>query len=136
MPLKIPSTPIKPVYTDIDPSLTRNPKNSDVLLLKDNKAIKVSVQNLLSTAFGERLFQPQVGASLRPLLFEPIDTITTFELRDRILETIRKHEPRINNIVVDVISNPDSNEYQVTVEYTVQSLGATERITTLLERIR
>lgn len=136
MPLKIPSTPIEPVYTDIDPSLTKNPKNNDILLTKDSKAIKVSIQNLLATAFGERLFQPQIGASLRPLLFEPIDTITTFELRDRILETIRKHEPRVNNIVVDVVSNPDSNEYQVTVEYTVQSLGALERITTLLERIR
>ena len=110
MPLKINSTPQEPVYTDIDPLFTRNPKTSDVVAIKDTKAIKVAIQNLLSTAFGERLFQPQIGASLRPLLFEPVDSITAFEIRDRILETIRKNEPRVSNIIVDVVSNPDSNE--------------------------
>ena len=136
MPLKISTSTQEPVYTDIDPLFTRNPKNSDVVLTKDTKAIKVAIQNLLSTAFGERLFQPQLGASLRPLLFEPVDSITAFEIRDRILETIRKNEPRVSNIIVDVVSNPDSNDYQVAVEYTIQSVGAVDRVTTLLERVR
>lgn len=136
MPLKISSSPQEPVYTDIDPTMTRNLKSGDVNILKDTKSIKTAIQNLLSTAFGERLFQPQVGASLRPLLFEPVDAITAYEIRDRITETIRKNEPRVSNIIVDVVSPPDSNEYQVTVEYTIQSIGAVERLTTLLERIR
>jgi len=136
MPIKISSSPQEPVYTDIDPTMTRNLKSGDVNILKDTKSIKTAIQNLLSTAFGERLFQPQVGASLRPLLFEPVDAITAYEIRDRITETIRKNEPRVSNIIVDVVSPPDSNEYQVTVEYTIQSIGAVERLTTLLERIR
>ena len=134
MPANIPSPPS--TYTDIDPLLTKNPKNGDVMTVKDSKAIKVSLQNLLSTAFGERLFQPQLGASLRPLLFDPIDSISAFEMRDRILQTIRKHEPRVSNIIVDIVAYPDNNQYEVTVEYTIQSLGATDRLTTLLERIR
>ena len=134
MPANIPSPPS--VFTDIDPALTKNPKNGDLMVVRDAKAIKVSLQNLLSTAFGERLFQPQIGASLRPLLFDPIDTITTFEIRDRILETIRKHEPRVSNIIIDVVAYPDQNQYDVTVEYTIQSLGVVDRLTTLLERIR
>lgn len=134
MPAKIPSPPS--VYTDIDPLLTKNPKSGDLMVVRDTKAIKLSLQNLLSTAFGERLFQPQIGASLRPLLFEPIDSISTFEMRDRILETIRKHEPRVSNIIIDVVAYPDNNQYEVSVEYTIQSIGATDRLTTLLERIR
>lgn len=136
MPIKISSSQQDPVYTDIDPTMTRNLKSGDVNILKDTKSIKTAIQNLLSTAFGERLFQPQVGASLRPLLFEPVDAITAYEIRDRIIQTIRKNEPRVSNIVVDVVSPPDSNEYQITVEYTIQSVGAVERLTTLLERIR
>lgn len=136
MPIKISTSQQDPVYTDIDPTMTRNLKSGDVNILKDTKSIKIAIQNLLSTAFGERLFQPQVGASLRPLLFEPVDAITAYEIRDRITETIRKNEPRVSNIVVDVVSPPDSNEYQITVEYTIQSVGAVERLTTLLERIR
>ena len=136
MPIKISSSPQEPVYTDIDPTMTRNLKSGDVNILKDTKSITTAIQILLSPAFGERLFQPQVGASLRPLLFEPVDAITAYEIRDRITETIRKNEPRVSNIIVDVVSPPDSNEYQVTVEYTIQSIGAVERLTTLLERIR
>lgn len=136
MPIKIPSTNDKPVYTDIDPLFTKNPKTNDLVVLKDTKAIKISLQNLLATSFGERLFQPQIGASLRSLLFEPIDSITAFEMRDRILETIRKHEPRVNNIVVDISANPGENQYEITVEYTIKSIGSVDRISTLLERIR
>jgi phage baseplate assembly protein W len=136
MPLRITSSENDPVYSDIDPTFTKNPKNKDLLLIKDTKAIKIALQNLLSTAFGERLFQPQIGGSLRPLLFEPVDSITAFEIRDRILETIRKNEPRVSNILIDVISNPDSNDYVVNVEYTIQSVGAVDRLTTILERIR
>jgi predicted component of type VI protein secretion system len=57
-------------------------------------------------------------------------------MRDRILQTIRKHEPRVSNIIVDVVANPDTNSYEVSVEYSIQSIGAVDRITTFLERIR
>jgi len=136
MPQKIPTSQTQPVYTDLDPSMTRNPKTNDWLSLKDSRSIKSSLQNLFSTSYGERLFQPQIGNSLRSLLFEPIDSITTFEVRDRILETIRKYEPRISNVIVDVVANPNQNQYEVTVEYTIQALGAADKVTTVLERIR
>ena len=134
MPSQIPTPPS--TYTDIDPNFTKNPKNGDLIAIKDAKCIKISLMNLLSTAFGERLFQPQIGASLRPLLFEPIDSITTFEMRDRILETIIKHEPRVSNIIVDVFADPETNSYEIGVEYSIQSIGAVDKITTMLERIR
>ena len=81
------------MFSDIDPNFTRNPKTSDLLTLTNSSAVRQSIRNLISTSFGERLFQPRVGGSLRNLLFEPIDQITTMEIRDRIFETIRRHEP-------------------------------------------
>lgn len=125
-----------PVFTDIDPSFTRNPKTGDLLILRDESAIKTSLRNLLSTAFGERLFQPTIGGSLRQLLFEPIDSITTIEIRDRILSTIINHEPRVSNVLVDVVALPDENQYTVTVEYAVVAVGRTDRISVVLERLR
>lgn len=126
----------KPIYTDIDPLFTRSPKTSDLLMVRDDQAIKTSLKNLLSTAFGERLFQPQIGASMRQLLFEPIDSITTMEIRDRILMTIARHEPRVSNIIVDVIAQPNENSYTVNVEYSIKALGKTDRVTVVLERVR
>ena len=125
-----------PVYTDLDPSLSVNPKTEDMMLLQDTKAIRRSVMNLLSTAYGERLFQPNIGASLRAILFEPIDGITTLEIRDRILNTLRTHEPRIGTLFVDVRSSPDQNSYDVSIEFSVRASGQKERVDTVLERIR
>ena len=117
------------VFTDIDATFAKNPKDSDVILAKDSRAIKTAIRNLLATSYGERLFQPNIGCSLRSLLFEPIDAITTMEIRDRILTTLRNHEPRIESVVVDVIANPDQNHYTVNVEYSVRAVGDTDRVT-------
>jgi phage baseplate assembly protein W len=126
----------KPIFTDIDPTLTKNPKTGDLLTLKDDLAVRTSVRNLLSTAFGERLFQPTIGGSLRALLFEPIDAITTMEIRDRILYTISNHEPRVGQVLVDVVASPDENYYTVVVEYAIQTVGKRDRISVVLERVR
>jgi hypothetical protein len=126
----------QPVFTDIDPNFIRSPKTSDLLLLKDEKAIRASVHNLLSTAFGERLFQPNIGGSLRPLLFEPIDAITAMEMRDRVLKTLLDNEPRIADVLVDIVSLADENTYNVTVEYSINGIGRADRINLVLQRIR
>lgn len=136
MALRIVGNNDKAVFTDIDPKFTRSPKTSDLLVLRDDSAIRTSLKNLLSTAFGERLFQPTIGGSLRPLLFEPIDAITTFEIRDRVLNTIVNHEPRVGNVIVDVVALPEENQYTVTVEYSVVAIGKTDRVSVLLERVR
>lgn len=136
MPLRVVGTTDAPVYTDIDPKLTRSPKTGDVLTLRDDAAIRTSLKNLLATAFGERLFQPNIGGSLRPLLFEPVDAITTYEIKDRILRTISEHEPRVSGVIVDVVSFPDQNEYSVTLQYSIVAVGRTDRMSVVLQRIR
>lgn len=125
-----------PVYTDIDPSMGMHPKTEDLIVLEDTKAVRRSIMNLLSTSYGERLFQPNIGSSLRAILFEPIDPITTLEVRDRIITTIRNHEPRVGTLIVDVVSYPDTNSYEVTVEFSIGTRRERDRVTTVLERIR
>lgn len=136
MAFQVANNGTKPIFSDIDPNFNRNPKTRDLLLLQNDSAVRTSLKNLLSTAFGERLFQPTIGGSLRPLLFEPIDAITTMEIRDRVLQTITVYEPRVNNVLVDVIANPDESGYVVNVEYSVTAVGKTDRITVVLERVR
>jgi phage baseplate assembly protein W len=136
MPLQVVGNNKAPIFTDIDPSLIPNPKTKDFLLVRDDAAIKLSIKNLLSTAFGERLFQPNIGASLKPMLFEPIDSISTLEIRDRIYSTIVKHEPRVENVIVDVIALPDENEYRVNLEYSIRAIAKQDKVSIVLERIR
>lgn len=128
--------PQQPSYIDIDAEMLLSPKTGDLVTVQDAKAVRRSILNLLSTIYGERLFQPNIGCSLRSLLFEPIDPVTTFEIKDRIIRTLRNHEPRIGSLRVDVASNPDQNSYIVNIEFGVRASGDKEKITTVLERIR
>jgi phage baseplate assembly protein W len=140
MPYYLNSNQVKPtrdaLYSDVDPTMGMHPKTKDLLVLEDTTAVRRSIQNLLSTARGERLFQPNIGASLRVLLFEPIDAITTFEMRDRILDTLRKHEPRIGSLFVDVVASADTNSYEVSIEFGLRVSGEKNKFRTVLERIR
>lgn len=126
----------QPAYIDLDAEMILNPKTSDLLTVQDSKSIRRSILNLLSTAYGERLFQPNIGSSLRSLLFEPIDPVTTFEIKDRIIRTLRNHEPRISGLRVSVLSKPDENSYVVDIEFGVRATGQKDKIRTVLERIR
>lgn len=136
MPLRVSGTTTEPVFSDIDPNFTVSMTTGDLLLLKDDVAVKTSLRNLLATVMGERLFQPGIGSCLRPMLFEPIDSITTFEIRDRVQAAIVKHEPRIENFIVDVVALPDENEYRINVEYSIRGVAKQDKLSMVLERIR
>jgi len=125
-----------PIHSDVDFSFNRNPKTGDALLVTNLNAVKQSIRNLLNTSFGERLFQPRLGCSLRALLFEPMDEVTALEIRDRIVETLRRHEPRIGTLLVDVVSDPDANSYMVSVEYGIAEVRESQKVTIILERTR
>lgn len=124
------------VFSDIDPSFTRNPKTGDLLLVKDDRSVKQSISNLLNTSFGERLFQPLLGGALRRFLFEPIDPVTTIEMRDCVFDVIRKYEPRVGRLFVDITAYPGENTYTIDVEYGINPIGRTDKLTVVLERIR
>lgn len=126
----------QPSYSDLDPSFLRSSKDNDIVIVKNTKSVRNSIMSLLSTAYGERLFQPNIGGSLRSVLFDPIDPISTFEIKDRILNTIRNHEPRVGVLYVDVISKSNENSYTVNIEFSISSTGERDTITTTLERIR
>lgn len=126
----------QPSYSDLDPSFLRSNKDNDISIVKNTKSVRNSIMSLLSTAYGERLFQPNIGGSLRSVLFDPIDPISTFEIKDRILNTIRNHEPRVGVLYVDVISKSNENSYTVNIEFSISSTGERDTITTTLERIR
>jgi phage baseplate assembly protein W len=125
-----------PSYSDVEIGFSRNPKTGDLLTVTNSAAVRQSIRSLINTSFGERLFQPRIGGSLRNLLFEPIDEITALEIRDRLIETLRKHEPRIGTLFVDVSSDADGNSYTVNVEYGMREVNESQKITVTLERIR
>ena len=82
-------------YTDIDLNITPHPSSGDLVLKKDNDAVKRSLRNIMLTNNFERPFKPNFGANLRGLLFELADDLTKFEIRSQIIEAVENFEPRV-----------------------------------------
>ena len=60
-------------FRDVNITFKKHPVTDDVVVSKDNAAIKQSIVNLILTNKGERLFNPDYGSDIRSYLFEPLD---------------------------------------------------------------
>lgn len=123
-------------YADLDITFTPNPVTGDINPLKDIEAIKRSIRNLVMTNYNERAFQPEIGSGIRALLFEPVDTITAHELEEAIKRTIENFEPRVTLFNVNVLDNADFNQYDITIEFQINSTPLSGTVVIALERLR
>ena len=124
------------IFSDLNLNFTKNPATKDVARLTDVEAVKRSVRNLILTNRFERPFHPEIGSSIRDLLFETITPLNAVLLEDRIEEVIINFEPRvaINQIIVQ--DNLDRNEYKVTISFYVVNRPEPVTITEFLQRLR
>ena len=115
-------------FKDISLSFKRHPVTNDILALKDEDAIKRSVQNLIRIQLGEVFFNDLLGTRITGALFELanddfVDPITT-----EIETTITNNEPRVRLTDVDVQSQPDNNSLDIKISYELVGLSAPTQI--------
>lgn len=109
-------------FKDISLSFSRHPVTNDVLVLKNEDAIKKSVINLIRTRIGERFFNNLLGTSVDNSLFEINETEVSIILDEEIRTVLNNFEPRI--VVRDVVveSIDDSNELNIKITYDIVGL--------------
>jgi phage baseplate assembly protein W len=124
------------IYSDIDFTFTIRPGIKDVALSYDNQAVIRSIRNLLLTKHFERPFNPDLGANIDGLLFEPISPITSSLLENEIKTTIQNFEPRAKLHQINVTPNDDRNAYNVYLSFFIENATLPTTVTLLLERNR
>lgn len=119
-------------FKDISFEFSKNLITNDVVILKNEEAIKQSVKNLVLTRIGERLFNPYIGTNTTSYLFELSTTFAESALISEIEKIIKTFEKRVKlkNITVD--SEDDSNEYNVSIEYFIVGLPQNPQTVTFL----
>ena len=110
---------ISRAFKDISLSFTPHPVTKDLTILKNENAIKKSVRNLVQTIPTERFFNSVLGSEVRDSLFEFVDFGTASVIQDQILNTIENFVPRVDDVSVEVEPRPDTNEFEVTVFFTI-----------------
>ena len=84
----------------------------------------------------ERPFQPEKGANLVGLLFEPADFMTEVMLKEEITEVLELYEPRIKLLGVNIINNADRNAWDVTIAFKIIEFDINENVEIRLQRLR
>jgi phage baseplate assembly protein W len=105
------------VYSDFLVNLNPHPVSGVLLRFANEKAVTRAIRNLILTNKGERLYQPDVGSSIRAMLFEPMSQFAANTIRKIIEDCITKYEPRAKIINVQVVPYEDLNRYVVTIVY-------------------
>ena len=106
-------------FADLDFNFAKHPVTGDVTLKYDEQAIKQSVRSLILTGNYERPFHSEIGSNIRALMFEPNSPMLSALLKRAITDTIQNFEPRVKLLDVRIRNNYDSNEINVTIEFTI-----------------
>lgn len=110
-------------FKDISLSFTRNPVTNDIIVLKNEDAIKKSVVNLVRTRIGERFFNDLLGTSVSNTLFENAGP-EIYGIESEIDVLLKNFEPRVANGKTKVTHEEDSNDLLVRIEYDIVGIDA------------
>lgn len=124
-------------FKDISATFKINPLNRDLIAIKNENAIARSVRNLIFTYPGDKPFQPNVGCRVSDMLFDNVDHITAASIKSEIENTINNYEKRVKLNEVEVNANPDTNEFDVLINYYIVGVDIpAQELTFVLEPTR
>lgn len=90
--------------------------------------IKSNLINLLLTYKGERILNPEFGANLPRLLFEPINNDTLTKIENQIVTNVSIYIPEITITNIEITPDTDINTIYVNVIYQLKLSGITDNI--------
>jgi phage baseplate assembly protein W len=104
-------------YRDLDLSFKTHPVTGDLVMKNDVSAVIQSVRNLVMTAAGEILWEPNIGGGVARLLFEPNDLMMKMQLHDKIKNTIMRFEPRVELVDLEITSFENGNGIYIKLQF-------------------
>ena len=90
--------------------------------LQDGQSVINAVKNILTTTPGQKLLNPTFGLDFRSYLFESISSTTSYYLGYFIFNNLELQEPRISLDSVDITTEPDQNQYNINIGFSVPKL--------------
>jgi len=133
----VPAQKFSQGFKDISLSFKKHPVTRDILTLKNEDAIKRSVQNLVRIIRGEVFFNELLGTRISGSLFELANSDYIDPMKTEIETVIKNFEPRVKNLDVDFNSFPDQNAVEVIINYEIIGLSApTQSVNFILEPTR
>lgn len=119
-------------FKDISLSFKRHPVTNDLVAVKNEDAIKRSIQNIVLTIVGEKPFEPIFGTNINSALFELNTSLEAIGIQEQIRSAITNFEPRVDNLEVTTTIDADSNDMYATVQYDIVGLPVPTQVVDVL----
>ena len=113
---------ISRAFKDISLSFSRHPVTNDIVVLKNEDAIKKSVINLCRTKLNERFFNELLGTRIEDSLFDLNNNDIASVLETEIETLLENYEPRITLNDVSVKAQQDNNDLYIRIGYLITGL--------------
>jgi len=113
---------ISRAFKDISLSFSRHPVTNDLVVLKNEDAIKKSVVNLCRTKLNERFFNELLGTRIENSLFDLNNDDIASVLETEIETLLENYEPRITLNDVSVKAQQDNNDLYIRIGYLITGL--------------
>ena len=126
----------EPIFKDIPLSFNAHPVTGLIKALTNREAVKQSVKNIVLTNHYERPYNPFLGGDVLSRLFEPMTSITEYEVTTNIKQALENFEPRADVLEVVVDAKEDLNALEVSITFTIVNEIDPVTVNVLLERVR
>lgn len=126
----------KVLYADLNTLFFEHPVLKDIKPITDIDAVKNAVKNLVLSSRFDRPFHPELGCRITEMLFENATPFTAISIRQEIEQVLLEHEPRINQVDVEILDDSDRNAYVVNISFNVIADNREAEISFYLNRLR
>ena len=121
--------PTTSIYTDLKldlqigknlyDELQREYQSFDIETDNNLAAIRNSFISILTTSPGEKILAPTFGINFGDLLFLPVSKDRGTIIGEAIVENVRRFEPRITILSLEIIANEDKQDYTINFVFTI-----------------
>lgn len=104
--------------------VTFSKTSRQVVMLEAEEDVKNSIEILLQTTLGERIMQPEFGASMDQHVFDSISTSFRTFITEQIRIAIVKNEPRAELITVEYEEDITGGKIDLLINYLVRGTNS------------
>ncbi len=124
------------VFSDIPLDFEVHPLTNNLIPLKNERAIKQSVRNLVLTNFYENPYNGLLGSNILSSLFENYSPLVGSQIKKDIEQVIVNNEPRVTIVEIILDADIDYNGIKITIIFTCVNSLIPISVELLLDRVR
>jgi len=125
-----------PLFKDLDFRFAAHPITKKLRVLTDIDALKQAVKNLVLMDKYEGLFKPDLNTNIKGSLFDNLDSGDIVLLKERVFNTFKNYEPRVQIQDVKIYNDLDNNRFKMTIYFTPLNRPEPIIVDVFLEKVR